>query len=120
MLSRRAHLNRRAVSPTVMLRSMLAGNWRALVALATAFAFVSILLTAATHHHASAVEDNACAVCSIAIHKIADTHLVALPNMVAVLIFYADFVLESRDVTHAISLYLPPSCGPPRTSSAIC
>ena len=103
-----------------MLRSFSVGNWRAPVALITIFAFILILLTAATHHHANAVEDQACAVCSVAIHKIADTHLVSLSAMAAVLFLYAVFILESRVIAHIISLYLPPGRGPPRSSPAIC
>ena len=103
-----------------MLRSFSVWNWRALIALVTVFAFISIVLTAATHHHTTVAEDQACSVCSLAIHKIADTHLVDLAPMVAMLFFYAIFVLESHVVAHIISLYLPPSCGPPRSSPAIC
>jgi len=103
-----------------MLRSVVAGNWRAFIALFTAFAFVSILLAAATHHHETVVEDQACAICSAAIQKIADTHLVALPQMVAVLFFYAIFLSDTQAVAPVTSLFLPPSCGPPGSSPAIC
>jgi alpha/beta superfamily hydrolase len=119
MLNRRIHLNDNDKSSTAMLRSFSFGSWRAVVALVTIFAFVSILLTATTHSHATSAEDQACSVCSVAIHKIADTHLVDLPNMVAVLFFYAEFVSESRAIAHVTTLYLPPACGPPRSSQTI-
>ena len=96
------------------------GNWRALVALFTALTLVALLLTAATHHHTTAAEDHDCAICCVAVHKIADTHLVDLPKMVTVLIFYAPYIIESLVVTHVITLFLPPSCGPPKSPSAIC
>lgn len=120
MFSHRNPVNLRESGTAVMLRRLLFGNWRAWVALVTVLAFVSILAIAATHHHASTAEDQACTVCSVAVQKITDTPLVDLPEMVAVLFFYALFVAESRVIAHVISLYLPPSCGPPRRSPAIC
>ena len=91
-----------------------------MVGLLTAITFVCLLITAATHHHATAIQDQECAVCSVALHKVANTHLVDLPKMVAVLFFYAIFLIEARVIAHVITLYLPPSCGPPRSSPAIC
>jgi hypothetical protein len=120
MFKRRIQLNQRNKSTTAMLRSFVFANWRALIALFTALALVSILVTAATHHHESTTEEQACAACSVAIQKIADTPLAGLPTLVAVLFFYAVFVAESRVIAHVISIHLPPPCGPPRRSPAIC
>jgi hypothetical protein len=94
------------------------GKWRAVVALFTALAFVALLITAASHHHNSSIEDHDCAICSVAIQKIANTNLVDLPQMVSVLVSYAPFIAESRAIAHVTSVFLPPSCGPPAHSVA--
>jgi len=103
-----------------MRRARTVAPWRFWTALLTAITFVVLVSTAAMHHHATAVEDQDCPVCSVVTHKVADLPPVSLPVLVVVLLSYAPFLLLRPGVTHASPVSLPPSCGPPASIPTIC
>jgi hypothetical protein len=95
-------------------------RWRVWTALLAAITFIVLVSTAATHHHATTVDDQDCAICSVVTHKLADLPLVKLPKLVVILVSYAPFLRAAPSVAHASPLRLPPSCGPPALSPPIC
>lgn len=82
--------------------------------------FVVLVSTAATHHHATVVDDQDCAICSVVAHKVSGLPPVALPVLMVVLLSYAPFILFKQGVALASPVLLPPSCGPPASMPAIC
>ena len=90
--------------------------WRIWTALITTLAFVMLIATSATHHHATAVDDQDCAVCSVVTHKITDPPLVVLPRLVVIVLAYSPYLLAKSSVVFAAPVLLPPSCGPPLAS----
>jgi len=86
----------------------------------TAISFALLITTAATHHHATAVDDQDCAVCSVVTHKISGTPLVALTHLVVILLSYAPFLFALPASAPVSFRLLPPSCGPPALAPAIC
>jgi hypothetical protein len=101
-------------------RARAVAPWRIWTALLTAITFVVLVSTAAMHHHATAVEDQDCAVCSVVTHKVTNLPLVVLPKLVVVFLSYSPFLLPKPFITLASPVVLPPSCGPPAASSTIC
>jgi hypothetical protein len=95
------------------LRAFAVGRWRVWTALLTAITFVVLVSTAAMHHHATAVEDQECATCSVLTHKLADVPLVKLPTLILLLVSYAPYLLAAPVVAHISLSLLPPACGPP-------
>ena len=103
-----------------MRRAYAVERWRVWTAMLTAITFVVLVSTAAMHHHATMVEDQDCAICSVVTHKLADLPLVTLPRLVVIFIAYAPFLPATQRVAHASPSLLPPSCGPPAPSTEIC
>jgi hypothetical protein len=120
MFTRRIHFASRQTSAPPLRRAYAVARWRVWTALLTALTFVVLVSTAAMHHHATTAEDQDCAVCSVITHKITDVPLVILPRLVVVLVSYAPFLLAAPAIAPASPLLLPPGCGPPDGSSAIC
>jgi hypothetical protein len=87
--------------------------WRLWTALITTIAFVMLLATAATHHHATAIDDQDCAVCGVVTHKVSDPPLITLPQQVVVVVGYSPYLLTKPTILKATPVQLPPSCGPP-------
>jgi hypothetical protein len=87
--------------------------WRACVALVTAIAFALLVATAATHHHATALEDQGCSLCSVVGHKLSGTPSAQAIERIAVLLPYRILTLGVIETPPASPLHLPPSCGPP-------
>jgi hypothetical protein len=96
-----------------------AAPWRIWTALITTLAFVMLLATAATHHHATAIDDQDCAVCSVVTHKVSDPPPVTLPALVVVVLAYSPYLLAKPTVVKASPIQLPPSCGPPASASIV-
>ncbi|MDR3482007.1 MAG: hypothetical protein P4L91_14985 [Burkholderiaceae bacterium] len=103
-----------------MRRARAGAPWRIWAALLTAISFVVLVSTSAMHHHATAVDDQDCPVCSVVTHKAAGPLPLALPTPVVVFLSYAPFLLSKPGVAHASPVSLPPSCGPPAPISTIC
>lgn len=91
--------------------------WRIWTALITTLAFVMLLATAATHHHATAIDDQDCAVCGVVTHKVSDPPLVTLPEQVVVVLAYSPYLVAKPTAVQASPIQLPPSCGPPASTS---
>jgi hypothetical protein len=103
-----------------MRRARAVAPWRIWAALLTAITFMVLISTAAMHHHATAVDDQDCPICSVVTHKAAGSLPATLPAQVVVLLSYAPFLPSKPGVAHASPVSLPPSCGPPASISAIC
>jgi len=101
-------------------RARTVAPWRIWTALLTVISFVVLVSTATMHHHATAVEDQDCAICSVVTHKVADLPPVTMPAMVAILLSYAPFLPAKPSTARPSPLHLPPSCGPPAPTSTIC
>jgi hypothetical protein len=106
-----------ASAPTRRVRDV--APWRIWTALITTLAFVMLLATAATHHHATAIDDQDCAVCGVVTHKISDPPLVSLPELVVVVLAYSPYLLAKPTVVQASPVQLPPSCGPPASVTTV-
>ena len=87
--------------------------WRFWTALVTTVAFVLLLSTVSTHHHATTADDQDCAVCSVVSHKVTDLPEVVLPKLVLVLVSYAPLLVPGTCVARVSASLLPPSRGPP-------
>ncbi|MBV8666893.1 MAG: hypothetical protein JO269_10465 [Burkholderiaceae bacterium] len=101
-------------------RARAAAPWRVWTALLTAITFAVLVATAATHHHASVVEDQDCAVCGVVTHKLADPPPVVLLRPVLILVSYLPYLAVVPLVRFSSPLLLPPACGPPTLSSTSC
>jgi hypothetical protein len=117
-MSNLRHISKLAIAAPLE-RATAVGRWRFWTALLTLFAFVTLVATAATHHHASAVEDQECAVCGVVAHKIGDVPLVKLPAATLVLLAFAPHLPMAQAIIPVSPRTLPPSCGPP-AASPIC
>ncbi|HXA47872.1 MAG TPA: hypothetical protein VNW52_09605 [Burkholderiaceae bacterium] len=113
MLNKHHQPRSRQASSLPTQRARIVAPWRIWTALLTMITFVVLLSTAATHHHATVVDDQDCAICSVVTHKIADLSLTTLPALVLILLSYAPFLLAKPGTVHASLRLLPPSCGPP-------
>jgi hypothetical protein len=87
--------------------------WRFWTTIVTIAAFLSLLLTVSSHQHLTQAEDQDCAICSVVSHKVSDTPVVALPQLVLVLLTFAPFLAFAACKPHVSPSLLPPSCGPP-------
>jgi len=94
-------------------RAVAVDRWRVWTALLTAITFVVLVSSAAMHHHATAVEDQECATCSVLTHKLAALHAVKLPELALILVSYAPYLLATPIAVHLSPTLLPPACGPP-------
>ena len=103
-----------------MRRARAVAPWRVWTALLTAITFVVLVSTAAMHHHATAVDDQDCPVCSVVTHKAAGPLPAVLPTPVVIFLSYTPFLPSKPGVAHASPVPLPPSCGPPAPISTIC
>jgi len=119
MLATRASIKQRLANIPPPVRRNVA-PWRIWTALFTAITFAFLVSTAAMHHHATAADDQDCAVCSVVAHKLAELPLAATPKLVVILISYAPFLLAKSTVVLVSQVRLPPSCGPPHGILTIC
>ncbi|MEB0137723.1 MULTISPECIES: hypothetical protein [unclassified Undibacterium] len=95
------------------LMRLVVGGRRSVMAIITALAFVLLSATAATHHHADRIEDQACSICT-AVANQAD--LATPPASLALcLIILLYLLLPATPVLRdfAAPRLLPPGCGPP-------
>lgn len=102
--------------PTDVLRRPRRGvraRWRAVTALAAAFALVFVLMLAASHHHRDSVETDACAVCSVGLHQLSGVPSAAMVAPLLVLMPYRLAAPVLYQCLYARIRSLPPSCGPP-------
>jgi hypothetical protein len=87
--------------------------WRALTALASAFALVFLLMVAASHHHQDSVETDSCAVCSVGLHQLSGVPGVPLAAPLLTLLPYRLAAVPVYRCPYIRMRVLPPSCGPP-------
>jgi hypothetical protein len=120
MLKKRRQPRNRLASSLLMQRARAIAPWRVWTALLTAMTFVVLVSTAAMHHHATVVDDQDCAVCSIVTHKVTDIPPTTLPALVLILLSFAPFLLAKPGVAHVSSILFPPARGPPARTSTIC
>lgn len=99
-----------------LMRMAFARTWKAGIAIFAALSFILLISTAATHHHANSIEDQACSLCSAVSDKL---DLVTPAAVALVTIHVLVYTLYAKQV-HQISFrqpsLLPPSCGPPVTA----
>lgn len=108
-----AILSRSALTDVHSTRRSLMRMW---IAAVTVLAFITLLATAASHHHRTAVEDRDCAVCSTAAHKVPElTVAIALPPVVFQF-FYPTVPFVARKAVYAAFPFIPPTRGPPMAS----
>ncbi|MES2072164.1 MAG: hypothetical protein V4488_17545 [Pseudomonadota bacterium] len=88
-------------------------GWRAWIAVITAITFVLLVSTAATHHHATSLEDQGCSLCSAVVHKLSGAEPAQMLVQAVVFLAYRLPSLETASVVYLSPLLLPPSCGPP-------
>ena len=96
-----------------LLRSVALRGWKTGVALLTALSFVLLISTAATHHHASSVEDQGCSLCSAVSDKFDHVTPSATTLVTVDFVAYALFANDHHTAEFSPSTLLPPSCGPP-------
>ncbi len=88
-------------------------GWRAWVAVLTVISFVLLISTAATHHHATSLEDQGCSLCTAAVHQLSGAEPALALAQTVVFLAYRLPSLQTVSVTYLTPLLLPPSCGPP-------
>ncbi|MFZ6849912.1 hypothetical protein [Undibacterium sp. RuRC25W] len=96
-----------------LMRSVFARSWKAGVALFAALSFILLISTAATHHHANSIEDQACSLCSAVSDKLDLVTPSALPLVMLHLLAYSLYANKVYDIAFSQPTLLPPSCGPP-------
>ncbi|MFZ6689822.1 hypothetical protein ACO0K0_18965 [Undibacterium sp. SXout11W] len=99
--------------PMALVQSFVVRGWKAGVALLTALSFALLISTAATHHHANSIEDQACSLCSAISDKL--DHVTPTTQVPLTLQLFA-YTLQAGDAylsDFAAPSLLPPSCGPP-------
>jgi len=119
MLKKRRQPRNRLASSLLMQRTRVVARWRVWAALLTLVTFAVLVSTAAMHHHATVVDDQDCAICSIVTHKTSDLPPTTLPALVLILLSFAPFLLVKPGVAHVSSILFPPACGPPARTSTI-
>jgi hypothetical protein len=93
------------------------GVWRWSVALFTALSFWMVMATSASHLHKSAAAAHDCAICCVAVDKVAGAPAApALVHTVTLQSYRIAADLAIAFVYSSIRL-LPPSCGPPQASA---
>jgi hypothetical protein len=97
-------------------RSLAGARWRMTTAFLTALTFAMLLVTAASHHHATSLEDRDCSVCSTAVHQVPGAPATPVIGQVVSALLYKIDVATSHNAAYASSSLLPPSCGPPQLS----
>jgi hypothetical protein len=93
------------------------GIWQLCVALFAVLSFVLVVSTAATHHHASALSADDCALCTAVADKIADSPGAPAPVQFFLLQSYLLFAPAAHVAAYVSPTLLPPSCGPPYASA---
>lgn len=88
-------------------------GWGTCVAVFTAISFVLLVSTAASHRHATSLEDQACSMCSVATHKLAGADLAPVLAQTRALLAYYLPMLAAIRIVAVSPLLLPPICGPP-------
>ena len=97
-------------------RSLAGARWRMMTAFLTALTFAMLLVTAASHHHATTLEDRDCSVCSTVVHQVSGTAAAPVIGQVVSALLYKIHIATSHHAAYASSSLLPPSCGPPQLS----
>ncbi|MFZ6864638.1 hypothetical protein ACO0K7_18600 [Undibacterium sp. Ji67W] len=96
-----------------LVQSFFARGWKAGVALLTALSFALLISTAATHHHANSIEDQACSLCSAISDKLDHVTPVGQALHTVQLFAYTLQVSNAYLPDFSAPSLLPPSCGPP-------
>jgi hypothetical protein len=91
-------------------------GWRAWIAVITALTFVLLVTTAATHHHATSLEDQGCSLCAAVVHKLTGSEPALKLAQTVVFLAYCLPPLETVSVAYLTPLLFPPSRGPPALS----
>ena len=91
-----------------------AATWCALIALITAFAFVSLVTTAATHLHSTVQETQDCSICGVVTNKIGSGLSSLSLSATQFFLLFAALVVALLSANYIAPAELPPSCGPPR------
>lgn len=98
--------------------SQLSISWRKLVAVVTAVTFALLLSAALSHHHESALETQDCFACTAAVHQLSLTNFVVkLQQLVTTFLYQAPSGVQVVGDFDTSTCILPPSCGPPSSSS---
>lgn len=95
-------------------------GWRGWVAAITAITFVLLISAAATHNHATSLEDQACSICHVAAQKLISTDTALVVDQILVFLAYRLPTLASISIVTVSPLLLPPSCGPPSSLHPAC
>ena len=97
---------------------MARAGWTRVLALCMAVALSLMLMTAAGHHHDSSIERHDCAVCAVLMDELPGTG--SLPPLAAGAprLSYLLCVAVAHVCLYRCPLLMPPSCGPPLSSSA--
>lgn len=88
-------------------------DWRACIAALTIVSFLALTVTASTHRHTTATEDQACSVCSVVSHKLGGVPPAAVVAQHVAFVLYRVATVEFSQPVYASRSLLPPSCGPP-------
>lgn len=88
-------------------------GWRAWVAVITAITFVLLVSTAATHRHATSLEDQGCSLCAAVVHKLTGSEPALKLAQTVVFLAYRLPSVQAIDIDYPAPLLFPPSCGPP-------
>ena len=96
-----------------LMQSLVLRGWKAGLALFTALGFVLLMSTAATHHHANSVEDQACSLCSAVSNKLDHVTPSAQAPLKVQLFAYTLQTNHVYQSDFAAPPLLPPGCGPP-------
>ncbi|MDE2430927.1 MAG: hypothetical protein KGM99_19575 [Burkholderiales bacterium] len=110
-------------SPAViakLFRSRSGGGLRYLLALFTVVSFVLLSATAATHFHATSLEEQACSLCPAVNHQLGDAPVIPVVTAVAMLLLFEVLTLTKLQLLPASPILLPPSCGPPKKPVGFC
>lgn len=97
---------------------MARAGWARALALCMAVALSLMLMTAAGHHHDSSIERHECAVCTVLMDELPGSGSLPPPAAGAPRLSYCLCAAVAYVCLYRRPLLMPPSCGPPPSSSA--